>query len=122
MGVPRCRLVIILLYGPEGFLENLVPARNADEGAKRVPDLVIYKKFASAFFGTNLAAQLTLLGVDTLVVGGARTGGEIRQSVLDAQGLRFRSMVSSSHFLVEYEASRSDKMETDCCQRMHRHM
>jgi len=76
-------------------LEGLSPVLDVVDGAKTVPDLVIYKKFVSAFFGTNLASQLTMLGVDTLVVSGARTGGEIRQSVLDAQGMGFRSMVRS---------------------------
>lgn len=81
-----------------GFLEDLVPdtavkGKDQDDN-KVVPDLVITKKFASAFFGTNLATQLQFLNVDTLVFCGARTGGEIRQSVLDAQGLGFRGIIA----------------------------
>ncbi|KAJ9144241.1 putative N-carbamoylsarcosine amidase [Pleurostoma richardsiae] len=78
-----------------GFLEPLQPLRDVIEGMKTVPDLLVDKKFASAFFGTNLATQLTVLGVDTLVFCGAKTGGEIRQSVLDAQGLGFRGIIAA---------------------------
>lgn len=83
------------------FLEGLEPNQEVVENAKTVPDLVVEKKFASAFFGTNLATQLTFLGVDTIVFCGARTGGEIRQSALDAQGLGFRGIVSPSHLVFE---------------------
>ncbi|CAK7216727.1 hypothetical protein SCUCBS95973_002904 [Sporothrix curviconia] len=76
-----------------GFLEGLVPQQQQMEGSGAVPDLVVSKKFASAFFGTNLSTQLQVLGIDTLVFCGARTGGEVRQSVLDAQGLGFRGII-----------------------------
>lgn len=42
------------------------------------------KKAASAFFGTDLAAQLTARGVDTVVVTGCTTSGCIRASAVDA--------------------------------------
>ena len=47
-------------------------------------DPLIVKKGASAFFGTHLAATLTSLGADTLVVCGATTSGCVRASVVDA--------------------------------------
>jgi len=47
-------------------------------------DPVIVKKGASAFFGTHLAATLTSLGADTVVVCGATTSGCVRASVVDA--------------------------------------
>lgn len=47
-------------------------------------DLVITKRYASAFFGTHLAATLTALGVDTLLICGTSTSGCIRATALDA--------------------------------------
>ncbi|WP_421846867.1 N-carbamoylsarcosine amidohydrolase [Novosphingobium sp.] len=47
-------------------------------------DLVISKRYASAFFATHLAATLTSLGVDTLVIAGVSTSGCVRATALDA--------------------------------------
>ncbi|HWB66939.1 MAG TPA: isochorismatase family protein [Mycobacteriales bacterium] len=47
-------------------------------------DLVVSKVAASAFHGTHVAAALTALGVDTLIVCGATTSGCVRASVVDA--------------------------------------
>ncbi|MDF8334666.1 N-carbamoylsarcosine amidohydrolase [Novosphingobium cyanobacteriorum] len=47
-------------------------------------DLVITKRYASAFFGTHLAATLTSLGVDTVLICGTSTSGCIRATALDA--------------------------------------
>jgi nicotinamidase-related amidase len=47
-------------------------------------DPLIVKRGASAFFGTHLAATLTSLGADTVVVCGATTSGCVRASVVDA--------------------------------------
>jgi maleamate amidohydrolase len=47
-------------------------------------DLVVTKRYASAFFGTHLAATLTSLGVDTVVICGTSTSGCIRATALDA--------------------------------------
>ena len=47
-------------------------------------DLLVVKKGASAFFGTNLAATLTALGCDTVLVCGATTSGCVRATVVDA--------------------------------------
>ncbi len=47
-------------------------------------DLVITKRYASAFFATHLAATLTSLGVDTLVIAGVSTSGCVRATALDA--------------------------------------
>lgn len=82
--------------GLHEFLEGMVPRTESGSDSKGpVADLVIDKKFVSAFFGTNLAGQLAMIGADTIVLCGAKTGGEIRQSILDAQGLGFRGIVSS---------------------------
>lgn len=46
-------------------------------------DIVIRKSKPSAFFGTDLVAFLTYLGVDSLIIGGATTSGCVRATVLD---------------------------------------
>lgn len=45
---------------------------------------LLRKKAASAFFGTDLAAQLTARGVDSVVVTGCTTSGCIRATAVDA--------------------------------------
>lgn len=57
------------------FGEGLEPA----EG-----ETVISKQYASAFFGTSLAATLTSLGVDTLLIAGVSTSGCVRATAVDA--------------------------------------
>jgi maleamate amidohydrolase len=47
-------------------------------------ELVITKQYASAFFGTPLAATLTAQGVDTLLITGLSTSGCVRATALDA--------------------------------------
>jgi maleamate amidohydrolase len=56
-------------------------------------DLVVTKQYASAFFGTSLAATLHTLGVDTLVVAGVSTSGCVRASAMDALNCGFRPQV-----------------------------
>ena len=47
-------------------------------------DVVVTKQYASGFFGTSLAATLTSMGIDTLVVTGVSTSGCVRATALDA--------------------------------------
>jgi maleamate amidohydrolase len=47
-------------------------------------DVIITKQRASAFYGTPLAAHLTQLGVQTLIVCGESTSGCVRASAVDA--------------------------------------
>lgn len=47
-------------------------------------DIVVTKQYASAFFGTSLAATLRSMGVDTVLVTGFSTSGCVRASALDA--------------------------------------
>lgn len=47
-------------------------------------ETLIVKQYASAFFGTTLAATLTSLGVDTLLIGGVSTSGCVRATAVDA--------------------------------------
>lgn len=60
---------------------------------RRPADLVIVKKYASAFFGTYLASTLTMKGVDTLIVTGCTTSGCVRATVMDALAHGFRPIV-----------------------------
>jgi maleamate amidohydrolase len=50
----------------------------------RADEFVIIKQYASAFFGTSLAATLTSLGADTAIIIGVTTSGCVRASTLDA--------------------------------------
>ena len=50
----------------------------------RADEVVVSKQYASAFFGTSLAATLTAMGVDTVLVTGFSTSGCVRASALDA--------------------------------------
>jgi N-carbamoylsarcosine amidase len=54
---------------------------------------VIVKKFASAFFGTNLAAYLRSAGVDTVIITGVTMAGCVRHTTEDALGHGFRPIV-----------------------------
>lgn len=47
-------------------------------------EVVIAKQYASAFFGTSLAATLTSWGVDTLLITGLSTSGCVRATATDA--------------------------------------
>ncbi len=47
-------------------------------------ELIVSKQYASAFFGTSLAATLTAQGIDTLIITGVTTSGCIRASCVDA--------------------------------------
>jgi maleamate amidohydrolase len=56
-------------------------------------DIVISKRYASAFFGTALAPALTALGVDTVILSGVSTSGCVRATCVDAISHGFRPMV-----------------------------
>lgn len=56
-------------------------------------ELLITKNYASCFFGTSLAATLTAMGVDTLLITGCTTSGCIRASAVDAVQNGFRPIV-----------------------------
>ncbi|MGK0168866.1 MAG: maleamate amidohydrolase [Gammaproteobacteria bacterium] len=54
---------------------------------------VVVKKFASAFFGTDVAERLNARGVDTVVIAGCSTSGCIRASAIDSMQYGFRTIV-----------------------------
>ncbi|XUL85600.1 isochorismatase family protein [Streptomyces galilaeus] len=65
-----------------------------DPRLPRAPqDHLIVKKGASAFFGTSLAALLTGLGRDTVLVCGATTSGCVRATAVDAVQSGFSVLV-----------------------------
>jgi maleamate amidohydrolase len=61
------------------------PLANPGQGlAPAEGEVVVTKQYASAFFGTSLAATLTALGVDTLIHTGVSTSGCVRATATDA--------------------------------------
>lgn len=66
------------------WAHGLVP--NANE-------LVVTKQYASAFFGTSLAATLTAMGCDSVLLTGLTTSGCVRATCVDAMQHGFRTMV-----------------------------
>lgn len=71
--------------GLDGWVTGLEP---------RDGEIVISKKYPSAFFATDLTTRLQLKNVDTLVICGVSTSGCVRASTLDAMCFGFRPMVS----------------------------
>ena len=97
-----------VIYSPNGldggiFVQKVPVLRKMVEGeplADIVPelppapqDVIINKQYASAFFGTSLAATLTSQGIDTLIVTGCSTSGCVRATAVDGMQYGFRVMV-----------------------------
>ncbi len=64
------------------------------EFAPQPGDTVIRKMRASAFFGTPLAAQLTALGIRSLIICGESTSGCVRASAVDAYSHGFHVTIA----------------------------
>lgn len=64
--------------------EGSALGRTMSELTPEADELVVIKQYASAFFGTSLAATLTARGVDTVVLAGVSTSGCVRASATDA--------------------------------------
>ena len=56
-------------------------------------DMIVWKKYPSCFFGTDLASRLVALRIDTVLICGASTSGCIRASAVDACSSGFRTIV-----------------------------
>jgi maleamate amidohydrolase len=56
-------------------------------------DVILTKKYASAFFASPLAAMLTARGIDTVLIAGVSTSGCVRATAVDACSSGFRPMV-----------------------------
>jgi maleamate amidohydrolase len=76
-----------------------------EEVAPDPGDVVISKRYASAFFGTPLMTYLNDLDVDTLVVTGCTTSGCVRATVMDAFSYAFRVIVPEDAVYDRGEAS-----------------
>jgi maleamate amidohydrolase len=81
--VPVLRTMI-----PGEPLAEIVP-----ELSPTAQDVIIVKQYASAFFGTSLAALLTSLGVDTIILTGCSTSGCVRATAVDGMQHGFRVIV-----------------------------
>ena len=64
-----------------------------EEVAPLPGEVVIRKRHASAFFGTDLASWLAFRRIDTVLVAGCTTSGCVRASVIDASAHNLRPIV-----------------------------
>jgi len=76
------------------ILRNGSTAVQVDERLERAPDeAILVKKYASAFFGTDLGSRLTSRSIDTILIAGCSTSGCVRATAVDALQLGFRPIV-----------------------------
>ncbi|CAI50887.1 isochorismatase family protein (plasmid) [Natronomonas pharaonis DSM 2160] len=91
-------------YGDAGrFIEKVPALRELQLGTEAVEvddsvapagdERVILKKYASAFFGTDLETELTTNRVDTLVLAGVTTSGCVRATAVDSLQHGYRTIV-----------------------------
>jgi nicotinamidase-related amidase len=59
----------------------------------RKRDVIVNKRYASAFFETNLGSIFTFKKVDTVIVTGGSTSGCVRATVVDSLSRSFRTIV-----------------------------
>lgn len=64
-----------------------------DELKPKPQDVVVHKQKPSAFFGSNLASYLTLLGCDSVILTGCTTSGCVRATAIDAFSSNYRCTV-----------------------------
>jgi len=58
---------------------------DVDERLNRRPDeMLLVKKYASCFFGTDLSSRLIRRGIDTLLITGCTTSGCVRATAVDS--------------------------------------
>ncbi|WP_254521940.1 isochorismatase family protein [Natrinema caseinilyticum] len=91
-------------YGDAGrFVEKVPALKELRLGTERVEvddriaplegERVVLKKYASAFFGTDLQSELTTNRVDTLVIAGVTTSGCVRATAVDSLQHGYRTIV-----------------------------
>ncbi|PSP96846.1 carbamoylsarcosine amidase [Halobacteriales archaeon QS_4_70_19] len=91
-------------YGDAGrFIEKVPALRELRLGTDAVEvddrvapvgdERVVLKKYASAFFGTDLETELTTHHVDTLVLTGVTTSGCVRATAVDSLQHGYRTIV-----------------------------
>lgn len=76
-----------ILHGKENGAEIVEPLKPLEN------ELVMDKKYASAFFATPFETILRSLGIDTLVVTGFVTAGCIRATVVDAASYNYNVII-----------------------------
>ena len=86
-----------------GVWERKLSHDGMDEGGEGVEfderlgrcahDMVVWKKYPSAFFATDLTSRLVAQRVDTVLIAGASTSGCIRATAVDACSSGFRTIV-----------------------------
>jgi maleamate amidohydrolase len=60
---------------------------------RQAREMLLVKKYASCFFGTDLAARLVTRQVDTLLIAGCTTSGCVRATAVDACSLGLHTIV-----------------------------
>ncbi|KRE40809.1 N-carbamoylsarcosine amidohydrolase [Knoellia sp. Soil729] len=60
---------------------------------QRANETTLIKKYASCFFGTDLAARLVTRKVDTLIIAGCTTSGCVRATAVDSCSYGFNTIV-----------------------------
>lgn len=101
------------------------PEVEVDPSLEALPDEpVIAKKYASAFFGTDLLSRLNSLRVDTLLIVGCTTSGCVRATAVDAvqnslrpmvvrEAVGDRSQAAHEQSLFDLQAKYADVVRTD---------
>lgn len=90
---------------------------------KTADDTILIKKYASCFFGTDLASRLHAKGIDTVLIMGATTSGCVRATAVDSCQNGFktivvkdasadRSQVAHDQALVDVETKYGDVVTT----------
>ena len=77
-----------LAVDADGDLGQEVPELTPAPG-----EVVVLKQYASGFFGSSLAATLTVRAIDTVIVCGVSTSGCVRATATDAMQHGFRPLV-----------------------------
>ena len=85
----RSKIPALNILEPESDAVSFI-----DELAPSSDEMIIEKKFASAFFDTNLAAYLQNLNIDSVIISGVTTSGCVRATALDAMQNNFLTIVA----------------------------
>jgi len=85
----RSKIPALNILEPESDAVSFI-----DELAPSLDEMIVEKKFASAFFDTNLAAYLQNLNIDSVIISGVTTSGCVRATALDAMQNNFLTIVA----------------------------
>lgn len=82
------KVPVLLSMTEDNPLTDIVPSLTPEPD-----DIVIVKKYPSAFFGTTLATTLGFMGIDTVILTGCSTSGCVRATAVDAVSSGFHVIV-----------------------------